>query len=72
MTEEWMDVDSVVHPCLSVCLAKIYFLGCKADKCVVSMLLFSEGRNDGSQIDEDFGQHIFITKVNVSATLCVS
>lgn len=45
--------------CLSVCLAKIYFLVCRTDKCAVSTLLFSGGRNDGSQIDEHSGQHIF-------------
>lgn len=46
--------------CLSVCLAKMYFLVCNADKCVVSTPLFRGGRNERSQIDEDFGQHILL------------
>lgn len=60
--------------CLSACFAKIYFLVCTTDKCVVSTLLFRGGRNEGSQIDEHFGQHILIsiTKVNISATQCIS
>lgn len=59
---------------LSVCFAKIYFLVCSTDKCVVSTLLFRGGRNEGSQIDEHSGQHslISITKVNISATQCIS
>ena len=45
--------------CLSVCLAETYFLLCGADKCGVSALLFRGGRNEGSQPDEHFGQHVF-------------
>lgn len=65
----------ILSICLSVCLAKIYFLVCGVDKCVVSRVLSRRGwkKTDLRSMSTLVNRFLIsVSKVNMSANQCFS